>query len=178
MHKGKLIKSDTDLEAVPEGGNIVLIGDPRTEEVAQAPVPEVRVRDDLSGKRERGPYNVSAKQLMRQQKKTITSPYRFHAVEVLEGLPMRDKALQILTSLAEDPAFLAILEKHQWSVGALCELYPEGYVGVSDVCVLGLNENKGQKIKLRIRTDDLKGFRKILTIKKVLFHELAHMVRP
>src|SRR3546814_2356034 len=43
----------------------------------------------------------------------------------------------------------------------------------SDLCVLGLNENKGQRIKLRIRTDDLKGFRKILTIKKVLFHELA-----
>jgi hypothetical protein len=45
---------------------------------------------------------------------------------------------------------------------------------VSDVCILGLNKNKGQEILLRLRTDDLKGFRKLLTIKKVLYHELAH----
>lgn len=81
------------------------------------------------------------------------------------------------------------------------------------MCVMGLNQNKGQKILLRLRTDDLKvlimpvecmgrwmertggrrmsfgscrrrahkytifalqGWRKILSIKKVLFHELAH----
>merc|ERR1712125_153888 len=51
-----------------------------------------------------------------------------------------------------------------------------GQVGQSDVCVMGLNQNKGQKILLRLRTDDLKGFRKILSIRKVLFHELAHNV--
>ena len=42
-------------------------------------------------------------------------------------------------------------------MGALCELYPEGQVGVSDVCVMGLNQNSGQKILLRLRTDDLQG---------------------
>jgi hypothetical protein len=41
---------------------------------------------------------------------------------------------------------------------------------------LGLNENRGQRIFLRLRTDDLKGFRKILSIRKVLYHELAHNV--
>ena len=35
---------------------------------------------------------------------------------------------------------------------------------------------KGIRILLRLRTDDLKGFRKILSIRKVLFHELAHNV--
>jgi hypothetical protein len=55
-------------------------------------------------------------------------------------------------------------------------MYPDGKVGVDPVCVLGLNQNKGQKILLRLRTDDLKGFRKYLTIKKVLFHELSHNV--
>ncbi|CAM9409290.1 unnamed protein product [Laminaria digitata] len=39
---------------------------------------------------------------------------------------------------------------------------------------MGLNQNHGQKILLRLRTDDLKGFRKVLSIRKVLFHELAH----
>lgn len=88
----------------------------------------------------------------------------------------------------------------------------QGYVGVSDVCVMGLNQNRGQKIFLRLRTDDLKvrttvslphqvevvyillviggrgwlsllspcaardqGFRKMLSIRKVLYHELSHM---
>ena len=55
-------------------------------------------------------------------------------------------------------------------------MYPVGLVGVSAVCTLGLNKNKGQEILLRIRTDDLRGFRKALTIRKVLYHELAHNV--
>lgn len=41
-------------------------------------------------------------------------------------------------------------------------MYPDGKVGVDPVCVLGLNQNKGQKILLRLRTDDLLGFRKFL----------------
>lgn len=39
---------------------------------------------------------------------------------------------------------------------------------------MGLNKNKGQQILLRIRTDDRKGFRKMLSIRQVLFYELAH----
>lgn len=50
----------------------------------------------------------------------------------------------------------------RWSVGALSEMYPDGKVGVDPVCVLGLNKNKGQEILLRLRTDDLLGFRKYL----------------
>lgn len=34
---------------------------------------------------------------------------------------------------------------------------PEGKVGISPVCILGVNINKGQEISLRLRTDDLKG---------------------
>lgn len=34
-------------------------------------------------------------------------------------------------------------------------------VGVSDKCVMGLNQNHGMKILLRLRTDDLQGFRKV-----------------
>lgn len=34
-------------------------------------------------------------------------------------------------------------------------------VGVSPKVVLGLNENHGRRILLRLRTDDLKGFRKV-----------------
>ncbi|KAJ4830294.1 hypothetical protein Tsubulata_048750 [Turnera subulata] len=37
-------------------------------------------------------------------------------------------------------------------------------------------QNHGEEISLRLRTDDLKGFRKYDSIKKTLLHELAHMV--
>ena len=37
------------------------------------------------------------------------------------------------------------------------EMPPEGKVGVSPVCILGVNINRGQEISLRLRTDDLRG---------------------
>lgn len=40
----------------------------------------------------------------------------------------------------------------------LCsEMPPEGKVGVSPVCILGVNINRGQEVSLRLRTDDLGG---------------------
>ena len=56
----------------------------------------------------------------------------------------------------------------------LRELYPDGKVGETDECVMGLNKNNGEEILLRIRTDDLKGFRKWKAVLNVLYHELAH----
>ncbi len=66
------------------------------------------------------------------------------------------------------------MEKYQFSVPLLSEMYPEGKVGVDPVCVMGLNKNKGQEILLRLRTDDLRGFRKYEWVLEVLWHELAH----
>lgn len=53
---------------------------------------------------------------------------RFERIETLPGLPEEDTARKILESLAADPGVRAVLEKHRWTVGALCELYPEGKV--------------------------------------------------
>lgn len=53
---------------------------------------------------------------------------RFERIETLPGLPDEDKARDILESLANDPGVCSVLEKHRWTVGALCELYPEGKV--------------------------------------------------
>lgn len=53
---------------------------------------------------------------------------RFQRIETLPGLPEEETARKILESLAADPGIRAVLEKHQWTVGALCELYPEGKV--------------------------------------------------
>lgn len=55
---------------------------------------------------------------------------------------------------------MEIMKEKGWKVGLLSEMPPEGKAGVSEMCVLGYNVNKGQEISLRLRTDDLKGFRK------------------
>lgn len=132
----------------------------------------VRVKDDLNISRQKSSQGKS-KVTTFGTRSTLTQ-YGFQDIQVLPGLPRIDEARNILSSLANDPGVQAVMTKYKWSVGCLCEMYPEGYVGVSDVCVMGLNENKGQRILLRLRTDDLKGFRKILSIRKVLFHELSH----
>jgi len=102
--------------------------------------------------------------------------YEFQRIETLPGLPDEDKARFLLEELANDPPILAVMEKYKWSVGCLAEMYPEGLVGVDEVCILGLNKNKGEKILLRLRTDDLQGFRIMSSIKATLYHELAHNV--
>ena len=92
---------------------------------------------------------------------------------MLGNLPRTEQARAILQDLASDPGIQAVMRLHRWKVGCLCEMFPEGLVGVSEVCVMGLNENKGQRIRLRLRTDDLQGFRKALSIKKVRFCSLG-----
>lgn len=63
------------------------------------------------------------------------------------------------------------MRKHEFSVGLLTELAPHEHPDL-----LGLNENAGQSIKLRIRTNAYDGFRLYKDVRKVLCHELAHNV--
>ncbi|KAL5861513.1 hypothetical protein ACOSQ4_002809 [Xanthoceras sorbifolium] len=90
--------------------------------------------------------------------------------------PPASEALKRMHMLAADPGIVAIMNQHRWRVGIMTELAPVGYVGISPKCLLGFNKNQGEEISLRLRTDDLKGFRKYESIKKTLLHELAHMV--
>jgi hypothetical protein len=158
------------------------------EELAESKLNAPRVRDDLSAK---GSQELEQRQRLGRymmQKSgnkraggvagagADSETYGFGRIETLPNLPNQDQARDILTTLANDPGILACMNLHKWKVGSLAELYPEGKVGESAVCVMGLNKNKGQQILLRIRTDDLRGFRKILHIRKVLYHELAHNV--
>lgn len=94
----------------------------------------------------------------------------------IELHPPASEALKRMHTLAADPGIVAIMNKHHWRVGIMTEMAPVGYVGVSPKCILGFNTNHGEEISLRLRTDDLKGFRKYESIKKTLLHELAHMV--
>ena len=47
---------------------------------------------------------------------------RFGAVQTLPGLPFQERARDILCSLANDTGVIACMRKHDWRVGALCEL--------------------------------------------------------
>lgn len=155
------------------------------EELAHGMLHAPRVRDDLT---EKGVQELEQRQRLGRymmQKSggrrggvagADSETYGFGKIDILPNLPNQDQARDILTTLANDPGILACMALHKWKVGSLAELYPEGKVGESAVCVMGLNKNKGQQILLRIRTDDLHGFRKILHIRKVLYHELAHNV--
>lgn len=138
------------------------------------------VRDDLSEKGQQimKERRKLGRQMMKKVRKSegSSSMYGFGRIEALPNLPDEAKAHEILTTLANDPGIQACMAKHKWKVGSLAELYPKGKVGESEVCVMGLNRNKGQQILLRIRTDDLTGFRKIQSIREVLYHELAHNV--
>lgn len=86
-------------------------------------------------------------------------------------LPDPSSAQSILDKLANDPAILHIMRKHEFSVGLLTELAPH-----EQPDLLGLNVNAGQQIKLRIRTNRYDGFRVYSEIRKVLCHELSHNV--
>lgn len=63
------------------------------------------------------------------------------------------------------------MQSHQFAVGLLTELAPHEHPNL-----LGLNENKGQTIKLRLRTNSYDGFRAYSDVRRVLCHELAHNV--
>ena len=52
---------------------------------------------------------------------------------------------QLLKRIAADPGG-AVMSKYKYSVGCLSELPPEGRVGVSSVCLMGLNKNSGEEI--------------------------------
>lgn len=137
-----------------------------------------RIRDDLTeeGKNELKQRGILGQKVLKKtaRRKVVSSEYGFGKIETLPRLPQEEKAQQILNTLANDPGVIACMSKRKWKVGCLAEMYPDGKVGEDPVCVMGLNENKGQRILLRIRTDDLQGFRKIASIRQVLYHELAH----
>jgi hypothetical protein len=143
---------------------------------------KILVRDDLSSQgqqKERARQQLGRKMLSQARNAASTSSnsnYGFGRIETLPNLPNEDQARGILKTLANDPGIRACMTKHKWNVGSLGELFPDGKVGQSKVCVMGLNRNKGQQILLRIRTDDLKAFRKMTSIREVLYHELAHNV--
>ncbi|KAG0354021.1 hypothetical protein BG005_006790 [Podila minutissima] len=79
--------------------------------------------------------------------------YTFGSIQVLPQFDQQDKAQAVLERLKQDKGIIGIMKLHKWQVGSLIELSP------AEKTILGYNRNKGELIALRLRTDDLEGFR-------------------
>ncbi|KAG2219969.1 hypothetical protein INT45_002183 [Circinella minor] len=162
LYKGKILKDDNGTIA-PFHNNkvakIMLMGTP----VEQ--VKEIAKLDDRLSQRQ----VIKPSRPMKRSVQT-SSPYTFHKISVIEEFQQPEQARKLLERLRDDRGVRAIMQQHQWSVGELTELTP------FEKTILGFNRNSGQLISIRLRTDDLSGFRHYDSIRKVLLHELTHNV--
>lgn len=113
------------------------------------------------------------------------SEYRFRSIkaEFKYTTPTPYDAERLLERLATDPGIIDIMKTHHFQVGILTEMSPaeaqermQQMEPGSEKDLLGYNQNSGEKIVLRLRTDNVKGFRRYSDIINTLIHELTHNV--
>jgi len=97
---------------------------------------------------------------------TDTTPHDFRAMELLQTLAM-------------DPGVVAVMKERELVVGTLGEMDPIDdrimqKKQAEGACLLGYNTNAGTRIDIKLRTDDLKGFRPYPELVGTLLHELSH----
>ncbi|XP_047153887.1 uncharacterized protein LOC124825334 isoform X5 [Vigna umbellata] len=166
--------------SITEARSIIMMGvsTNEVEEVLQSSKTDLRIagfEDEEKRMKQRISHEPHIS-LKLPQGQYIFCEFRTLQIPGLELNPPAAEALKRMHMLAADPGIVAVMNKHRWRVGIMTEMAPVGYVGVDPKCILGFNKNHGEEISLRLRTDDLKGFRKYESIKKTLLHELAHMV--
>jgi len=185
--KGKAVTAEQstplkDTAGIVGGAKLMVMASRRAEVVKADEAPRERMRGfEEDDERHRTGSTGGKTATTAFRTRTSETHYRFHATAALRNLPPGCKpsvaaAEARLNELANDPSILAIMKRHSWSVGLLSEMPPDGQVGVSACCVMGLNKNKGQEILLRLRTDDGQGLRPYASVIPVLLHELTHNV--
>ncbi|PAV19780.1 WLM-domain-containing [Pyrrhoderma noxium] len=172
LYKGKKSKLPEDATVeqagIKDGLKIQLLGSTEAELNGMRAVEDSKHRrDEILKKRETSKFPKPRA----TGGSSSSSNYKFHKLVPLPHLPAPDTALSLLKKLSSDPAVQHIMQKHQFSVGVLTELAPH-----EQPHLLGLNENHGQSIKLRLRTDAYDGFRLYSDVRRVLCHELTHNV--
>jgi len=184
LAKGKAVSTDAQVGALAPNTKVMVMSSKAKERASVDETPRERMRgfeeDDLRvrtgsvGKAATGAASV-------YKSRSVGPTHRFHALKPLPVLPPGvtpgvDAVQMRLKELSEDPAILGVMQKHQFQVGCLSEMPPDGQVGVDSECVMGLNQNAGQEIFLRVRTDDGRGLRPYQSLVPVLLHELTHNV--
>jgi len=96
-----------------------------------------------------------------------------------ESTPHAFAAMKLLEKLATDPGVKAVLLERELVVGTLGEMDPIDDRIMQKTqekggCLLGYNTNGGARIDLKLRTDDLSGFRPYQQLVSTLIHELSH----
>ena len=188
LAKGRTLKGDLNATlgeaGVVSDAKLMVIASNAADIAAVDDAPRERMRSfDEDDRRQRtGGLGAAASGAAAVYKTRSSGPtYRFHALQAPPPLPPgvapgASAAEQRLRELSEDPGILGVMRRHQWNVGRLSEMPPQGQVGVSEMCVMGLNRNAGQEILLRLRTDDGRGLRPYASVVPVLLHELTHNV--
>jgi len=89
------------------------------------------------------------------------------------------EARTLLAKLATDPGMVAIFKSRELIVGTLGEMDPVDdrlmqRKASEGACLLGYNTNHGMRIDVKLRADDLSGFRPYDELASTLIHELSH----
>ena len=152
--KGKTFSDDNILSPSTHPKSLKIMAVVSNESDVQTLEKDVIFHNDMNEKRDKflskGNKSLQQNTLKINNQTHHSNPNKFFNISTLKFLPDEPTAKSILKQLASDPGVLHCLKLHDWSVGTLAELYPKGKVGVSDVCVMGLNTNAGQKIELRV----------------------------
>ena len=98
-----------------------------------------------------------------------------------ESTPHDFAARELLDRLATDPGVVAVMKERELVVGTLGEMDPiddrimqKKQQQAQGSCLLGYNTNGGTRIDIKLRTDDLQGFRPYPELMATLLHELSH----
>ncbi|KIY46900.1 WLM-domain-containing protein [Fistulina hepatica ATCC 64428] len=174
LYKGKKANSQAETTIVDaglkNGVKIQMLGTTSNElGDLQAAEAQKQKRDEIL--RERALKAPSKLRSTTKAPDSATLSFRFHSIRPLAHLPQPERAVELLERLAHDQAIVHVMRLHRFSVGVLSELAPHEHPHL-----LGLNENQGQRIRLRLRTEQYDGFRIYKDIRRVLCHELAHNV--
>jgi hypothetical protein len=110
--------------------------------------------------------------------------YRFNSIkaEFKYSTPSPYDAEKLLEKLSTDPGIIEIMKTRQFKVGILTEMSPVeaqermAKKGTPGMDLLGYNQNAGEMIVLRLRTDNTKGFRPYHDLINTLIHEMTHNV--
>ncbi|KAG1053078.1 hypothetical protein G6F43_004815 [Rhizopus delemar] len=169
MWRGKILKeNELQLKQLsplqPTNNKMLLMGS------SQKAIERVNSMDKKLDEQRRIAPTIRAKKGPQPVKSMKELKYTFHKISVIEEFPHPEKARNLLERLRDDRGIQAIMKTRKWSVGELIELTP------FEASILGYNRNAGQLIALRLRTDDLSGFRHYDSVRKVLLHELTHNV--
>jgi len=191
IHVGKTLRPDHDAITIGEAGltdgsklmlvassaqDVSFVRSSRADPLVKGFAEEER--DEISRRKRARAAGASAWGTKQDQE------YRFNSIKAQfkYSQPPPYEAEKLLQKLATDPGIIEIMKTRKFKVGILTEMSPDeaqermAKKGTPNMDLLGYNQNAGEMIVLRIRTDNVKGFRPYHDLVNTLIHELTHNV--